>query len=208
MSKSGNGGSWVMGYGLWARLLIALLFMVSLTSCGGGGGYGAPGTSGKSGILVKSISISMTSPDVDVYSSPTACDGKAEQDLTRETAVINFNAGRFNERFDSFPASVEICTVSYRKAVEDPGSPLLQSLTTFPNCTVKEGDNECQITIIDIQRKQDYWKALANGLSSPKEYPTHYVATVNCDIKDIYGDIEKIQVEQDVWLADFKKCGS
>ncbi len=51
---------------------------------------------------------------------------------------------------DPFPASVEECTITYLKAIEDPSSPIIPSLTIFPNCTLtastSEAPTECTVT--------------------------------------------------------------
>lgn len=193
------------GLVLLALMLAALL----LGSCGGGAG--APGSYGSedTGITIRSVDISRETPDIDVYQNATLCDGEPELPLTREDATMTIDALKLNvnSTFDPFPAQVEECTITYKKANEDPSSPLLESLTIYPNCKlVSASNNTCNVTLIDIQRKQNYWNALNNGTNLPAEYPTHYVARYICKYTNNVGNSGSFQVEYDFWLADFIVC--
>lgn len=192
------------------NIFLLFIFALSVAACGGGGG--APGSSNpsKTGIIILPPNIEKESPDIDVFSSQTACDGEPEEPLTREDAVLNVEVQRVNENIisDPLPASLEMCTITYFKAVEDPAAPILESLTIYPNCALQEGDNSCNVTLIDISRKVKYADAvLFEGTNSPAEYPTHYVARFNCKYKNNFGDEGEFPVEFDIWLADFETCG-
>jgi hypothetical protein len=188
----------------------SLLFSVLL--CGCGSGPGSPGSSGSedTGIAIKAVSIARTDgPDLDVYSDPTGCDGEPETLLTRKDATISIEASKLNatSTFDPFPASVEECKITYRKASEDPSSPTIEDWTFYPNCSLISGTNICNIQLIDITRLMAYWDALTGGINEPAEYPTHYIASYKCKYMNNYGDSGTFETEYDIWLADFLMCG-
>ncbi len=189
----------------------SLLFSVFLWGCGAG--PGAPGSSGSedTGINIKSVSITRTDgPDLDVYSDPIGCSGNTPETLlTRKDATITIEAAKLNETstFDPFPASVEECTITYKKAIEDPSSPTIESWTFYPNCTLISGINTCNVQLIDITRLVGYWDAVASGINDPAEYPTHYIAQYNCMYKNNFNKTGYFKVEYDMWLADFLMCG-
>jgi hypothetical protein len=195
-------------------LLFAMCFLVLsglFFACGDG--PGSPGSTGseETGIRILTVSVTKDSPDLDVYQSPDACDGKPESALTAERADLVITAEQLNpgSSFNPFPASVESCTITYKKAVEDPASPIIESLTIFPNCTIANGSNSCNIMVIDIARKWAYWDALSmnGGVSTPREYPTHYIARYNCTYMNNLGKEGSFQTEFDIWLADWLVCG-
>lgn len=186
----------------------SLFFSVFLWGCGAG--PGAPGSSGSedTGINIKSVSITRTDgPDLDVYSDPTGCSGSPETLLTRKDATITIGAEKLNatSTFDPFPASVEECTITYRKAIEDPSSPTIESWIFYPNCTLISGTTTCNVQLIDITRLGVYWDALTSH--EPAEYPTHYIASYKCTYMNNYGDSGTFETEYDIWLADFLMCG-
>ena len=188
--------------------IYCLLFTVFLWGCGDG--PGSPGSSGSedTGIRITAVSITSDSPDLDVYSSPTACDGESEKLLTRTDATITIQAEKLNPNstFDPFPASVEECRITYKKAVEDPSSPVIESMTIYPNCNISSGSNTCNVTLMDIERKIDFWIALVYGVNLPAEYPTHYIAQCECTYMNNYDKTGHFQVEYDIWLADWLIC--
>jgi len=188
----------------------SLLFSVLLWGCGAG--PGAPGSSGSedTGINIKSVSITREDGhDLDVFACDNACDGEPENLLTREDATITIEAAKLNatSTFDPFPASVEACTITYRKAIEDPSSPTIEDWTFYPNCTLISGINTCNVQLIDITRLVAYWDALTSGMNDPAEYPTHYIASYKCKYMNNYGDSGTFETEYDIWLADFNMCG-
>ena len=190
----------------------SLLLAVFLWGCGGTSGPGAPGSSESedTGINIKSVSITRDDgPDLDVYSDPTGCDGEPEELLTRKDAIITIVAAKLNETstVDPFPASVEECKITYKKAIEDPSSPTIEDWTFYPNCTLISGTNACNIQLIDITRLSAYWDAVTNGINVPAEYPTHYIASYNCKYMNNFGDSGTFRTEYDIWLADFVMCG-
>jgi hypothetical protein len=187
------------------------IFAAAVSACSGGSG-GSPGVTdpGDTGILVRAVSVEKESPDIDVFSNPVACDGEPEEPLTREDATLNIDVQRINQNVisDPLPASIEQCTITYLKANQDPGAPVLESLTIYPNCILQDGTSSCEITLIDISRKVTYANAvLIQGGNSPAEYPTHYVARYYCKFKNNFGDEGFFPVEFDMWLADFENCG-
>jgi hypothetical protein len=175
----------------------SLFFSVFLWGCGAG--PGAPGSSGSedTGINIKSVSIVESPPDIDVCSIGGA------------NATIIIEAAKLNETstFDPFPASVEECKITYRKAIEDPSSPTIESLTIYPNCPIISGTNECKVILIDSTRKQAYWNAVSGGINNPAEYPTHYIAQYNCKYMNNYGDSGTFETEYDIWLSAITVCG-
>jgi hypothetical protein len=194
--------------------IMMLIIAVSFAGCGGGGG-GAPGSSGSedTGILITAVSVVGEStgpdepPDIDV--AVHLCDGDEPEDgLFRVPATMSITAELVNPdtAFVPFPASVEQCTISYRKAIEDPASPIIESWTIFPNCPITDGDNTCEVQLIDVQRKIDWWNDISGGVNLPAEYPTHYVAIYNCRYVNRFGESGDFQTEYDIWLADFDTC--
>lgn len=191
-------------------LLTACYIFILAMSLSGCGGSGSPGSTGSedTGIQITSVNITRDTPDLDVYSSSTACSGASEAALTREGATLNITAAKLNPNssFDPFPASVEECRITFKKAVEDPSSPTLESLMIYPNCSINNGTSQCSVTLIDIQRKTDYWNAIIGGTNQPKEYPTHYIAQYSCDYMNNLGKKGTFTTEYDLWLADFLVC--
>jgi len=181
-----------------------------LAGCGGGG---APGSSGSqhTQVVINSVNITAESPDLDanIHVCP---DGTPETGLFREDATLTVDVSPIDPNLEQspLPATVQECTVTYKKANEDPASPILESLTLYPNCALSEGENTCTITLLDIQRKKDYWNSVISGINMPAEYPTHYVATFRCKY---YGRVSEgdpqpgyFETAYDFWLADFEKC--
>jgi len=195
---------------------VLLLFFISIAGCGGGGG--APGSSGSenTGIIIKSVSITDagaeggTGKEVDV--AIHLCDpadpesGEPGLFIHTENLVITADKLNPNTASDPFPASVEQCTITYIKANSDPASPVIETMTVYPNCTLISGSNECIISLMDIQRKNDWWNDLGFGINIPAEYPTHYIATVRCKYMSNYGSSGYFQTEYDIWLADWNLC--
>ena len=201
---------------------LLLLFFVCLAGCGGGGG--APGSSGSenTGIIIKSVNITdagstegATGKEVDV--NVHMCDATtAEPGLFIHIQTLNISADKLNPSAasDPFPASIEQCTITYIKANSDPASPVIETMTVYPNCTLIAGeDNACIFSLMDIQRKNDWWDAMpasinpsGSGLNIPAEYPTHYIATVRCKYMSNYGSSGYCQSEFDIWLADWNLC--
>ena len=185
---------------------LMLLLSWSLLGCGSEGG--APGSSNadKTGVLIQSVTITTTDTNgKNLHVFPT--DSVDENAITLDEVTMNIVAAKRNETGLSqpFPASLEECTITYLKAVEDPSSPIIPSLTTFPNCilteTTAEASNECSVTLIDAQRKRDYWNAINKGLNLPAEYPTHYVAQYYCKYLSNFGEYGYFPIEYDFYLG-------
>ena len=141
------------------------------------------------GILIKAVTIvNDDGPNFDA--ALHFCDEELtdpEEGLFRDDGIISINATLVNPIYDTFPATVEECRITYLKANEDPSSPILPSFTIYPNCSIINSDtNECIVTIMDIDRKRQYWTEINNGLNTPNEYPTHYIAAFNCKYYNIY----------------------
>ncbi|MFA6055177.1 MAG: hypothetical protein WC769_07390 [Thermodesulfovibrionales bacterium] len=198
-------------------LLTLCYFLLASILAGCGGGSGSPGSSGSevTGIQIQSVTItSAAGPDFDVFSAPLACPAAnptgPETLLHREDAVISITAAKLNPggAFNPFPASVEECTITYKKANEDPSAPVIESWKIFPNCEL-DGTvpNDCPVSLIDITRKQQYWNGIGDGIHIPAEYPTHYIASYKCKYMNLVGKSGYFKVEYDLWLADFLICG-
>jgi hypothetical protein len=193
------------------KVLIAGVMMLlswSLLGCGSEGG--APGSSNadKTGVLIQSVTITTTDTNgKNLHVFPTTPPSTDENAITLDEVTMNIVAAKRNETGLSqpFPASLEECTITYLKAVEDPSSPIIPSLTTFPNCilteTTAEASNECSVTLIDAQRKRDYWNAINKGLNLPAEYPTHYVAQYYCKYLSNFGEYGYFPIEYDFYLG-------
>jgi hypothetical protein len=201
-------------------LIVGLAVLIALTGCGGG--MGAPGSSGSdsTGIVIKSVSISPTNIDVDtaVHLCPG---GTPEPGLFREDATLAIDATKLipDSADDPFSASVEECTITYLKANDDPASPIIESMTVYPNCTLIDGTNSCTMVLMDVQRKIKWWDDLTLGASTgpclttglfgafcPAEYPTQYAATIKCKYVNAFGKAGFFQTEVDLWLADWNLC--
>ena len=193
------------------KVLIAGVMMLlswSLLGCGSEGG--APGSSNadKTGVLIQSVTITTTDTNgknlhVFPITTPPSTDENA---ITLDEVTMNIVAAKRNETGLSqpFPASLEECKITYLKAVEDPSSPIIPSLTTFPNCILTETTteaNKCTVTLIDAQRKRDYWNAINKGLNLPAEYPTHYVAQYYCKYLSNFGEYGYFPIEYDFYLG-------
>lgn len=205
-------------------LILVLLFPMLFAGCGGG--LGAPGSSGSSdtGIIIQSVdtlvstptsttaataTTGASSPDIDT-AIHLCSSGKPEKGLFRTNAVLSIGATSLNPdtASDPFPASVEQCTITYKKADENPEAPIIPEFTQYPNCSLIDGGNTCDLTFMDIQRKIDFWNALVGGTNDPITYPMHYVGVINCSYVNAFGKTGNFQTEVDVWLADFDLCSS
>ena len=197
-------------------LLTLCYFLLAGILAGCGGGSGSPGSSGseETGIQIKAVTITSETSDFDVFSAPLACPPekptKPETLLHREDAVISITSSKLNPAgaFNPFPASVEECTITYKKANEDPSAPVIESLTIYPNCTINDSPtNSCaNVDIIDLARKRQYWNGITDGIHIPAESPTHYVAGYRCKYMNQIGKIGYFKVEYDFRLADFLIC--
>ena len=78
-----------------------------------------------------------------------------EEGLFIANAIISITAS--SAAFDPFPASVEQCTITYLKGNENPDAPIVESMTIYPNCTILEGDNACNVQMMDVDRKVKWW---------------------------------------------------
>jgi hypothetical protein len=195
-----------------AYLLSGLLLGVILLMGGCGDSVGSPGSSGDTGIIIRAVSsLNADSGDLDVNIHACPPDfTTVEPGLFIDFATVTIDAKNANPdvvNFDAFPASVEMCTITYKKANEDPAAQIIESDTFYPNCILTESEtNSCTFPLLDIQRKVDWWNALVDGAFSPRQYPTHYVAVYNCTYVTNYGEKGTFQVEQDIWLADWDLC--
>lgn len=194
---------------LWHMLVLILLFSLPLAACGGGG---APGSSGslQTDIVIASAFLDIESPDVDVNIHLCPPDfTTAEEGLFREDAVLSIAAERLNTdiAYDPFPASVEACTITYLKANEDQASPVIEQMITYPNCPIVDGTTDCPVTVMDVHRKTEWWDNVAiRGANLLTEYPTHYIARMECTYVTRYGKRGTFQTELDIWLADWNLC--
>jgi hypothetical protein len=186
--------------------IFIFLFPILLAGCGGGAG--APGSSGSAdtGIIIQADSVTVSSSDIDtnIHLCPS---GQPEPGLFREEATLDVTTAPLNTSTASnpFPASIEQCTITYEKADENPGAPIIEAFTQYPNCQLVPGANSCGVTLIDIQRKVDFWNAIVGATNTPA-LPVHYVAVFNCSYTNAFGKTGNFQTELDIWLDDFNKC--
>jgi hypothetical protein len=196
----------------WFSLMLATVLF--LGGCGGKGG--APGSSGSSetGILIQSVRIEANGtecdlgPDLDV-NLHICPDGLLEPGLFRVDATMLIGATALNPdvAFDPFPASLEECTITYKKSDDDPSAPIIDSWRIFPNCTLTDQEeNECGVNLLGIQRKTDFWGDIVSGINIPRNMPTRYIAVFNCSYKNIFAETGRLQVEYEIFLADFECC--
>lgn len=197
-------------------LLIAVLCLLPafLWSCGNG--PGAPGSSGSedTGIQIKAVTITGNGgPDLDAAIHLCPPDfTRAEPGLFRDDATITVTASQINptSNFDPFPASVEQCTITYIKPVDNPNAPVIDQWTIYPNCTINNGTNSCVVNLIDIARKDKFWAdvlaAFNSGLGLPS-LPVRYVAAYDCSYVNNMGNSGRFKVELEIFLTDFELCG-
>ncbi|MEJ2695317.1 MAG: hypothetical protein P8013_01590 [Candidatus Sulfobium sp.] len=207
---------------IYLGFISILLFPLLLAGCGGGSG--APGSSGSAdtGVLVQSVGAVVSTPtssggtaggggtsNPDIDTAIHLCPGgEPEAGLFRTDAILTVSTAALNPdtASDPFPASVERCTITYKKADEDPAAPIIPEFTAYPNCPLIDGENTCIMTFMDIQRKVDFWDALVGATNYPATYPTHYIGVINCSYMNAFGKSGNFQTEVDVWLADFDLC--
>jgi hypothetical protein len=196
-----------------------VLLSMSLFGCGGGTA-GAPGSSGSGDTGIEIRSVSMVGDDgfgadageleVDTFihaCPPTFTTVEKGLFMAKGTLTIDATKLTANLVSDPFPASVEQCTITYLKANEDPSAPIIPSLTIYPNCPIADAaDNTCLVTLMDIQRKQDFWINIHNGLNNPSEQPTHYIAQLKCTYMGNFGESGSFTVEHGLWLSDWDHC--
>lgn len=201
---------------------LMLLLTLPLFSCGGGGEVGSPGSTGSNdtGIVIAGVTVagvstaSDTEKDIDANVhvctvDATTGDTTVEAGLFRVDATMTIIPELLNQSGLSqppFPASIEECTITYLRANEDPSSPVIPSLTFYPNCILTSPvQTDCTVQLIDIQRKRDFWNAIVTGINVPSERPTHYVAKYYCKYKSQFGT-GYFPVEYDFWIDDFETC--
>lgn len=175
--------------------IMLLLCAVVLSGCGGGGG--APGSSGgdDTGIIIQAASVSAENIDITDCSS-------------RENATLNVSATKLVPESTDDPlaaASIEECTITYKKANEDPGAPIIEDWTIFPNCPLVNGSTTCPVSLIDVSRKVKWSNDFSSGAFVPAEVPTHYVAVYKCKYVSAFGKAGFFRAELDIWL-DLKQC--
>jgi hypothetical protein len=193
----------------YIRSLVILICFLFLYSCGGSGTGGAPGSSGSedTGIVIQHIDIfgnDETPEDIDV-ANHLCPDGTVEpvNALHREDATITIEASLVNEGFNAFPASVENCTITYRKSNDDPAAPIIETWTVFPNCIIAEGTNQCVVNLIDIQRKIDFWDDITSSQFKPN-VATRYLATYSCRYQNNFREEGFFQIEYEIFLTYFQ----
>ncbi len=135
--------------------------------------------------------------------------GKPEPGLTRTDATLNVSAaplvpGSTDDPFNG--ASIQQCNITYKKANEDPGAPIIETLTIYPNCTLVSGTSSCGVTLMDIERKTRWGNDILGGTFTPAEDPTHYVAVFDCKYVTSFGEVGSFKAELDIWLSDFNRC--
>jgi hypothetical protein len=196
----------------YIRSLVILICFLFLYSCGGSGTGGAPGSSGSedTGIVIQHVDIignDTTPEDIDV-ANHLCSDGTLEpiNALHREDATMFIEAALVNEGFDAFPASVENCTITYRKSNDEPAAPIIETWTVFPNCMIIDGANSCVVNLIDIQRKVDFWDDIISSQFLPNNTASRYLATYSCRYQNNFREEGFFQIEYEIFLTDFETC--
>jgi hypothetical protein len=108
--------------------------------------------------------------------------------------------------FDTFPATIKECIITYSRSANDPVTPIIQAWTAFPNCIIEEGSNSCLAYLIDIQRKVNCWDDVTSSQFLPNNIPTRYLATYSCIYQNTFNDEGSFQVEYEIYLWDFDTC--
>jgi hypothetical protein len=189
--------------------IILVTLLLILSGCGELGG--APGSnSGDTGILIKSVSILGEEPaggDNEIDAALHLCPPnftEVEDGLFIANATMTINAHAIG--FDPFPASIEHCNITYLKGNESPDSPIIESLTIYPNCTlIEDEENVCNVVMMDVDRKTKWWDD-ANTINFPHTYPTPYTVRYDCTYVNQYGNSGTFQIEYDILLADWDYC--
>jgi hypothetical protein len=185
-----------------------------LSGCGGSGTGGAPGSGGSedTNILIQHVGIvgnDATPSDIDVANHLCPPDFTELEPINarhREDATITIDATLVNIGFESFPASVEECTITYLKSDDDPAAPIIETWTIFPNCFIEDSDvNECLVNLIDVPRKDKFWDDIITGVFDP-EVPTRYIAKYECSYMNNFREEGHFVVEYEIFLADFDTC--
>ena len=188
--------------------IVLVILLLILSGCGELGG--APGSDSQdTGILIQSASIvgddeGSGDHEIDVAIHLCAPDFTEWEDgLFEAMATMTINAHATG--YDPFPASIEECTIEYRSDNRSPDSPIIEGLTQYLNCTLKEGKNECLMTLMDVDRKVKWWDD-ANAINFNHTYPTPYTVKYECTYVNQYGNAGKFQTEYDIRLADWDNC--
>jgi hypothetical protein len=188
--------------------------LLTLSGCGGTGTGGAPGSGGSenTNIIIQHVRIigtDSTPSDVDVANHlcpPEFTELEPINALHREDATITIDATLVNPGFDTFPASVEECRITYLKSGDDPAAPIIESWTVFPNCSIVDSDaNDCVANLIDVPRKVKFWDEIIGGVFDP-EVPSRYIAKYECSYLTNFREEGHFQVEYEIFLADFDTC--
>ncbi|MEF9427532.1 MAG: hypothetical protein L0956_10350, partial [Candidatus Mariimomonas ferrooxydans] len=175
-----------------------------LYGCGSGGIGGMGGQ--ETGILI-ATSFSVESPNLDA--AIHFCDVEQtdpEDGLFDNFATMTITAELINPGYDTFPARVTQCRITYLKANEDPASPIIQSWDRFPNCVFTADTTGCGVDLIDIDRKAKWWSDYSSGLNDPAELPANYVAFYECEYDNKWGDSENFEGRISFRLDDYDVC--
>ncbi len=183
---------------------LVLTGFLLLYGCGGGGTRGVEGQD--TGILI-TVSFSTESPNLDaaIHLCPPEFT-EAEEGLFDDFTTMSITAELINPGFDSFPGRVKQCRITYLKANEDPASPIIKSWDRYPNCVFEEGTTDCEVDLIDIDRKAAWWDDYTTGLNVPAEYPTNYIAYYQCEYENKWGESEEFEGRVRFRLADYDVC--
>jgi len=189
--------------------IVLITFLLILSGCGELGG--APGSdSGNTDILIRSISVVGSDEgagdhevDAHLHLCPPAFT-ELEDGLFMADATFTIDAHATG--FDPFPASIEKCDITYLKGDESPDSPIIESLTTYPNCTLTEDDNNtCVVVLMDVDRKLKWWDDV-NSINFSHTRPAPYTVRYDCTYVNNYGKSGTFQVEYDISIDDWDNC--
>ena len=191
--------------------IIASLLLVSFLIVSGCGGGGTGGTGGEdTGILIN-VSFFVESPNLDAAIHCCAVDDEGictevEEGLFDNFATMSITAELVNPSFDTFPARVTQCRITYLRTNEDPASPIIQSWDRYPNCLFVDGITECEVDLIDIDKKVVWWSDITSGLFVPAGRPTNYVAFYQCEYENKWGESEDFEGRISFRLDDYDVC--
>ncbi len=194
---------------------LVLMGFLFVSGCGSSSIGGAPGSSGSedTGILI-AVSIvgnptpTDLTPDIDValhYCDPPD-NTELEDGLFRVTATMTIDAALVNPDFDTFPATVVECNITYYKDEDNLDAPTIKSDTTrLSSCVLNEGTNECNVLLITIARKRSFWSDIVAGIYTP-DRPAVYDAFYKCKYINFFGEEGYFEMGYEIFLTDFETC--
>ncbi|MFI5296226.1 MAG: hypothetical protein ACHQ0Y_14530 [Thermodesulfovibrionales bacterium] len=208
------------------HLRLSILFVLLLSSCGGGSA-GNPGTQiggGSWGVITASIAPGVDSSsssssstttlaargrDVDIFqtancsTSPTT---PVPEPFTDHDSIVTLTLSAANPKEPVQNYIVEGYRIDY--TTETPGAPPIASFTSGSQSMILEQDKSLtqQVVMVDISRKLKLAQDLTSGQYQPAAtYPT-YTAIYTFYGHDIYGNAFQTVVQTNFEVGDFNYC--